>query len=127
MKFIIATHGKFASGICSSIKLLAGDGRDIICIDAYVDEKDFSEQLLDAIKNVDDKLLIFTDMAGGSVNREVMMTLRDRDAYIITDFNLALILELYCKKDEDINEEMIKSVVETAKTQIRYFKMGKEN
>ena len=71
-KVLVATHGYLADGIKSSVGILTGREDCITCIDAYVDQSDYTPQLRAFIDSVEegDEAVIFTDMYGGSVNRE---------------------------------------------------------
>ena len=42
MKYLVATHGKLASGFRSSIDILTGKGANLATIDAYVDDSDYT-------------------------------------------------------------------------------------
>lgn len=61
-----------ASGLKSSIDILAGRGQELQIIDAYIDDSDYTEQVLTFIEDVaaDEQALIFTDLLGGSVNQK---------------------------------------------------------
>lgn len=124
MQFLIATHGKMASGVLNTLQFICGNSRRILTIDAYAeDNRPVTERLDELLNGIDDTLLVFTDLAGGSVNREVMLALRERNAIIITDFNLALLLELATTSDDQITEERIAACIEMARQQMGYFKM----
>ena len=72
-KILIATHGYFADGIMSSLKLLVGEREEITIINAYVDESDVTKQY-DAFfetLSVGDETIVFTDLYGGSVNQQL--------------------------------------------------------
>jgi fructoselysine and glucoselysine-specific PTS system IIA component len=124
MIFIIATHGSMASGTFDTINFIIGDRRKFFVIDCYKPEsKSIEQTIADIVGNSDEKLLVFTDICYGSVNREVMTSLRGKDAYIITDFNLSMILELALMNDDDINEDTIKECIENGKKQVHFFNM----
>lgn len=97
-KFLIASHGTFASGLKKSIKILTGK-EDILTIDAYVDGSDSCadltiklNQFLDSISK-DDYGIIFTDLVGGSVNQEITLKTFDYDnVFVITSVNLPIVL-----------------------------------
>lgn len=76
MKYIIATHGHLADGYASAIKVLSGN-QDIYTLNAYVDGQfDVTaalKSLLDAFE-AGEKVLIFTDVIGGSVTQVVFKT-----------------------------------------------------
>ncbi len=124
MQFIIATHGRFASGIFNTLELLMGKKRKILTLDAYVDdERSVQVRLEEMLKGVEEPIIAFTDIAGGSVNRETMMVLKNKDAYIITDFNLALLMEISLLSDDEISEERINKCINLCQTQMRCLRM----
>ena len=127
MQFIIASHGKMATGIKNTVELLIGDRRKILAIEAYVDEESPIRLQLDEMTDAaNETTIIFTDIAGGSVNREIMMAMRNRNTFIVTDFNLSLLLELATKEDSEINEQTINESIELCQKQMRCFNMQKE-
>lgn len=88
MKYLVATHGKLASGFRSSIDILTGKGANLTTIDAYVDDSDYTEKI---------QALIFTDLFGGSVNQKVvtqLVPLEKDNTFVISNSNLAIILSL---------------------------------
>ena len=67
---IISGHGNFASGLRTSLKLIAGEASNIEYVDFI--ETDSTESLMDkylnSLKNLDncDSILALSDLAGGS-------------------------------------------------------------
>lgn len=119
MKILIASHGNFASGLKSAIKIIAGDN-DIDCIDAYIDGSDFKDKLNKYIQN-NNEICVLTDLFGGSVNQEAMKYINDKKIYLITGVNLSLALEIVlANKYEGLNSEKINHIVDSAKQQIMY-------
>lgn len=111
-KYLIASHGKFASGLKSSIKILTGK-TDITTIDAYLDgsenKKGMDAQLDDFIKSLkaDDYGIIFTDLLGGSVNREVMMKVHGiSNVFVITSVNLPTVMSVILDTEKPTTEHL---------------------
>ena len=120
MKYIIATHGKMASGIKNTIEMLAGEKRDLYTIDAYVDSQEFSEvfeQLLS--KFGDEYVYVFTDIVSGSVNQQICKFLDRYRLHVITGMNLPVIMEIILR-NEELNEEEIEILIEEARQHILY-------
>ena len=66
----------------------------------------------------DGMTLIFTDLLAGSVNQRMTREfLRDK-VYIITGFNLALLLECLMMDEETITRQSILQAIERAKDEI---------
>lgn len=119
-KILIATHGCMAEGVKSSIKILAGMADSISCINAYMDESDYTEQILAFVDGVEagDSAVIFTDLYGGSVNQRVVRYLpKDKTIHLIIGFNLGLVLEI-ALAEEPLTEEGIDEIVRESKKQM---------
>ncbi len=94
-KVLIATHGYLADGIKSSVSILTGKESCVTCINAYVDERDYSGDLAAFIEGVgpEDEAVIFTDIYGGSVNQKVVsLKPEEKGIFVITGFNLSAVL-----------------------------------
>ena len=78
-KFLIATHGKFASGIKSSLDIIIGAQDNIFVLDAYTESNEpIQDQLEDILKEIrtDDELVVFTDIMGGSITNQILQQIR---------------------------------------------------
>jgi mannose/fructose-specific phosphotransferase system component IIA len=118
-RYLIASHGKMASGMLSTVKLLAGEREDIDYLDAYIESDSISNQIkryFDQYKEYE--ILVFTDLLAGSVNREIMRYLNE-NTHIISGFNLPLLLELLLS-DENITPEVIEEKLSMARGQMVY-------
>lgn len=123
-KFLIGSHGRLASGLQSSIDILAGMGQSLEIIDAYVDDSDYTSQIDDFIAGVaaDEQGLIFTDLLGGSVNQKmvtaVMASGKD-NIFLITNSNLATLLSvMFLNPDEALTKNKIVTVINESQVQL---------
>lgn len=123
-KFLIGSHGRLASGLQSSIDILAGMGQSLEIIDAYVDDSDYTSQIDDFIAGVaaDEQGLIFTDLLGGSVNQKmvtaVMASGKD-NIFLITNSNLATLLSvMFLNTDEALTKDKIVTVINESQVQL---------
>lgn len=123
-KFLIGSHGRLASGLQSSIDILAGMGQSLKIIDAYVDDSDYTSQIDDFIAGVaaDEQGLIFTDLLGGSVNQKmvtaVMASGKD-NIFLITNSNLATLLSvMFLNPDEALTKDKIVTVINESQVQL---------
>lgn len=123
-KFLIGSHGRLASGLQSSIDILAGMGQSLEIIDAYVDDSDYTSQIDDFIAGVaaDEQGLIFTDLLGGSVNQKmvtaVMASGKD-NIFLITNSNLATLLSvMFLNPDEALTKDKIVTVINESQVQL---------
>ncbi|MEG0470582.1 MAG: hypothetical protein RR531_05455 [Longicatena sp.] len=117
-KILIATHGRTASGIRSTVELFMGE-LPIECIDAYlggaeenyvIDIKKFVESI-----TVDDEAYIFTDLLGGSVHQQVIaevMKFSQKKIVVITNVNVAIVIELLTNQKFKSVEEVNQMVTE---------------
>ncbi len=118
--FLIASHGKLASGIQSSLNILCGKGDDVEVIDAYVDDSDYTEKLNEFVAHVADgeQGIIFTDIFGGSVNQKAVAAVvgaHKDNVLIVSNTNLPLALTVILSAGDgpitidDINEAIEES------------------
>ncbi|KAA5806022.1 PTS sugar transporter subunit IIA [Thermoanaerobacterium thermosaccharolyticum] len=122
-KILIATHGYLANGVKSSIEILCGVKNNISYINAYVNDNNIEEEIDLFFKNLkpNDEAVIFTDLFGGSVNQRLVPYCSKPNVYIISGFNLAIILEIVLK-DGSLSEEEITKLVEHSRKQLVYIK-----
>lgn len=118
-KILLASHGKTASGIKSTIDLFLGN-LEITCIDAYVQGQqdnfmDTIHAFITAMKD-DDEAYIFTDIVGGSVHQKVVgevLKSTKKNIVVITNMNVAIVIELLTspkmKTVEEINSMVMQS------------------
>lgn len=118
MKYLIATHGKLASGFQSSLNILTGKGDEVSVIDAYLDDSDYTpkiDQFIDSV-NDDEQGVIFTDLYGGSVNQKVVTKLVPKgksNIFLISNSNLAIILSVLLQpKGTKLTETTINKLAE---------------
>lgn len=116
--FLVASHGKMASGIQNSVDILTGMGNQIEVIDAYIDEVDYTIKIQQFIEklHVEDTAIIFTDLYGGSVNQKVMVAVAEhpnQNIYVITGMNLAVILSVVLEAGEITTERLQELISES--------------
>ena len=123
-KFLIATHGHFASGIRSSLDIIIGQTDNVFLIEAYVNENKGIESDVEAIVSTldkDDELIIFTDLLGGSITNQVVRFTQGRDkVHIVSGFNLALLIEVLMADAATPAAEVIESAIMNAREQVAY-------
>lgn len=106
-KVLIATHGKAASGMKSTIQLFLKD-QIIEYVDAYGINGNDLREIDKFISSVDEDAYIFTDIYGGSVNQYVISKIADNEKNIIliTNCNIPLIIELLALEDMKTVDEI---------------------
>jgi len=122
-KFLIATHGRLAGGVKSSLDVITGAMDSIFLIEAYVDE---NRSLEDDIKAVlehvsdNDELIVFSDIMGGSVTNQILQYALQANVHVVSGFNLPLVIEIILSDTDTPAEEVIAEAIENAKQQMVY-------
>lgn len=122
-KFLIATHGKFASGIKSSLDMIIGAQDNIFVLDAYTENNVPIQDHLDAILNeieIGDELVVFTDIMGGSITNQIIQRINSGNAHIVSGVNLPLLIEVVLSDPDENLQKVLDDAIENAKTQIVY-------
>ncbi|MEA4874920.1 PTS sugar transporter subunit IIA [Anaerorhabdus sp.] len=125
--FVIATHSTYAEGLYNAIKFFKNDCDNVRYINAYVEDQEFEKCFRNTIEDIkQENLIIFTDMAGGSVNQVVTNISREYDYKIVTGVNLPLLLELLFNPN-DLTIEDLRNSVENAKEQLMVIEEFKDD
>ena len=119
LRLFISSHGHFASGIKSSVEILMGPNPRITVFDAYIDQDSVQEHLDRFYESVgeDDKVILLSDLYGGSVNQVMYTYLNRPNTRLIAGVNLALVLELAVR--EEIDDKELEELVEQSRTMLR--------
>jgi fructoselysine and glucoselysine-specific PTS system IIA component len=120
-KFLIAAHGALAAGIKSSLDLIIGAMDNVFVLQAYLDENTSVEDDLKKILkqvNENDELVVFTDILGGSVTNQVLQHATGPNVYIISGFNLPLVIEVLLADTGSTVEGIIEDALNSAKEQM---------
>lgn len=121
-KYLIASHGEFASGLKSSLTVLTGMTENIQVIDAYIpgQEVDVATEVQKFLQDLpkSDVGLVFTDLAGGSVNREVVAQTQNlANVFVITSVNLPTVLAVVLDQ-EPVTAKRLAALVASAPVQV---------
>lgn len=123
-QFIMATHGKFADGIKHSINLILGDIKNLESLSCYTDDsfnlKKEIEVLLKKYSNK--KIIVITDIFGGSVNNEFLSYISTyNNLHVISGLNLSLMINLIeNQSDYTDTEKMIELSIKESNTSVKY-------
>ncbi|PMC57896.1 PTS mannose transporter subunit IIA [Dolosicoccus paucivorans] len=118
-KYLVASHGHFASGIQSSINILTNQGDKLKVIDAYVDDSDYTQEIDEFVESIesDEYGVIFTDLYGGSVNQRVTSSVvshqKQQHITIVTNANLSTVLTVMMMTETPTIEQVEKLLEET--------------
>lgn len=121
-KFLIATHGTLASGIRNALQIITGDTDKLTVIDAFAGPENPAEQIqiyFDKI-NVQDEVIILTDLPGGSVNQMLVNYLKRPHTHLVSGVNLSLVLALMLDPGEMDTGSLIRQAIPEARQQMLY-------
>lgn len=122
--YLIATHGKFASGLQNSLNILTGSGDNVQVIDAYVTDDDYTPNVQQFIQKVseDSQGIVFTDLYGGSVNQKIaaeIMTSGKDNIMLVSNSNLAIILSIMFHENTGmLSKEDILAAIQESQVQL---------
>ena len=125
---IVTGHGNFATGILSSLRLIAGEPDHCQAVDFLPEEsvEELTEKIGAAVDSFQDcgSVLILADLVGGSpYNVATKLRMSGRaNLEVVGGTNLASLIEASMGREgtEDV-KELAKSVAETAKEQVVHF------
>lgn len=124
IQFIVATHGKFAEGIKTSIELIIGNIDNLEILNCYMTQNFNLKEEVEFIlkKYPKEELVILTDIFGGSVNNEFLENISNyKNLNIVSGVNLPLILTLIEKQnDYDNPKELIRESIEECSNSLIY-------
>ena len=126
---LIATHGLLASGAKSTMEFLIGNVDNVDYITAYVDgQKPINEQIEDYFAKIpqEDEIVIFTDIKGGSVNQKMIPYCTRENTFLVSGFNLAVLIEV-TMTPEKLTNEFLKAKIEEAREQLCLVEIEKNN
>lgn len=128
---IITGHGNFATGLTSSINLIAGEQGNYEAVDflAEYSTDDLDRELRKAMDNLKDcdGIIVMADLPGGSPFKTAVIAGQDyKDVQVVAGTNLPMICEIAMARTfvEDINA-LVDMALNTGKDQIVKFEMKK--
>ena len=126
-QILIATHGKMASGIRYTAELIVGKMAEITTIDAYVTPEDNVEKKFEEYfaQHENDRIFVFTDLMGGSVNQKLLGYSQKENVTLITGTNLPVLMQVMMS-DDDVTEEEIQEFIDDAREELQVVDLGGE-
>jgi len=123
---IITGHGSFASGLQTSVKLIAGEQLNIEYVDFMESDStaDLEKKLNSALNRLEEAegVLFLCDLVGGSpFKTAVTLSVQRPDAAVIGGANLTMIIETAIMKDNLTIEELKTMAVNSGKEGIKAF------
>lgn len=118
---IITGHGNFGTGLYSSLKLIAGEQKNVYAIDfpqeiSIVELESKLKSAMEAMSELDG-VLVLSDLAGGSpMKTAAMLSLEHKNVAVVAGTNLPMIIEAALTKDfQECPFEFGRHLVNTAK------------
>lgn len=127
ISIIVIGHGHFASGIVSSLELIAGKQEGITAIDftAEMTAADVHERL-SAVLQPKAQALVLCDLLGGTpfkVAATLMEELSETTLDVLSGLNLAMLMEAVFARQEQLDlEQTVAKLLTTAKERISNWK-----
>ena len=124
-QILIATHGKMASGIRYTAELIVGKMDEITTIDAYVTPEDNVEKRFEEYfaQHENDRIFVFTDLIGGSVNQKLLRYSQKENVTLITGTNLPVLMQVMMA-DDDVTEDEIQEFIDDAREELQVVDFG---
>lgn len=119
---LLASHGKLASGILSSLELIYGKIDNVSTLDCYLtNDFDLSQEIANIMElNKDNELIVVTDIFGGSVNNEFLSYINQKNIFIIAGLNLPFLIEFLAIKENHSTYDAIKEALVNSKELIQF-------
>lgn len=126
-QILIATHGKMASGIRYTAELIVGKMPGITTIDAYVEPDDNIVEKFRVFfeAHKEERIIVFTDLMGGSVNQKLMEYAGKDNVTLITGTNLPVLMQVMLAED-DVSEEEIAGYIADAREELQLVSLGEK-
>lgn len=128
---VITGHGNFATGLTSSVKLIAGEPKNYQSVDFLesYSPADLERELKKAFDGLADcdGIIVMSDLAGGSPFKVAVTVAQEyKNIQVIGGTNLPMILEISMARTvvEDI-DSLVNMAINTGKDQIVKFELKK--
>lgn len=117
---IVATHGNFASGIISSVNLIAGEQNDLIGVNFVEGQssEELKQNLEKAISDIScDEILILTDLMGGTpfnISSTISTSTDNKKIKVVSGMNLPMLMEAVFSREQTDLDSLITVTRESA-------------
>lgn len=122
---IVSGHGGFATGLQSSIELLAGPNEDVYFIDFTVDDTGatLKEKYINVINaSSDSEILFICDILGGTPFKTAAEIANDKDNMeVVVGCNVGSIIEAILQKDTMTLDQLAEEIVRISKQSTVWF------
>lgn len=123
---ILTSHGNLASGVYSSVKMIAGDFSNVRICELHKGENfdNLDKKLLKAYDELNsyDNILILCDMAGGTpFNRAVLTLSKKKNVSFICGLNFEMLYQALTLDIKD-KDDLIQEIIRTSRRSITEYK-----
>ena len=128
---VLSGHGEFASGLNSSIQLIAGKQEGFQVVDFFegMSSDDLQEALKTAVESVEQGqgTVIFTDIPGGTpFNQSVILSTKKEKLNVVSGTNLPALLDGSFSRELGL-QEFVSKVLTSGKDGLQEFNQKKKN
>lgn len=106
---ILLTHGGWGAGLLKSIKMIVGETENIYEVVLLPEDnlQEYIQRVENQLKSVtwSEKLLILTDIKGGTTSNVALRLSRDYDILAISGLNTAMLLDAVMKQTAPFTEQ----------------------
>ncbi len=123
LRIILASHGHLAQSMKESVNLIMGNTAAIDTVCAYCDNAAPLEEQIDRAFTAcdsEDRIVVVTDIFGGSVNNEFMRRLPSGRFHLIAGMNMPLVITLLTMEQQADPGTMIGEALQQAKESMTY-------
>lgn len=126
---VLSGHGKFASGLYSSIQLIAGEQEGFQTVDFLegMSSESLQKKLEAAVETVDQHhgVVVFTDIPGGTpFNQAVMLSTKREHVRVISGTNLPALLDGSFSREISL-ENFTAKILDSGKAGLQLFEQKK--
>lgn len=115
LKIFLSSHGKFASGVQSTLAILMGENDKLTVFDAYIDESNVQDHLEAFFATIqpEDQVLLLSDLYGGSVNTAMCQYLDRANTMLVAGVNVAFVLQVMM--EEELDQSRLQEIIDEAR------------
>lgn len=123
---IVSGHNQFATGLLSSMKLIAGEQEAVVGVDFSEEDStdDLKGKLVKAMEGLGDDIIILTDLPGGSPNNISVMLkceLSNKNIEVLAGTNLSMLLTAALERSFVNLDELTERILEEGKQAVSRF------
>lgn len=128
---IVTGHGNFATGLLSSLKLIAGEQEHIVGVDFTADDstETLEVKLKDDVDKLGEEIIVLSDLAGGSpfkVSVVLSQQLEGKKIKVVSGINLGMLLEVSLCRGSMSLDELVGFSIDSGKDAIKSFEIRVE-